>query len=348
MSHEAVFQSYFPYDGVTDDSCDARPRSYNLDDSQPVNFLNISALRLANLTEPIYGWDKLIGAFNTAGIRRQLGAVSEASSRGTSDRAVLSISRDSLMSSVDQAFTTYRNKSDSYSEGEWFWGMMGDEQVPTIGLCTRCSSKEGNPFWGMDQVYTQLFNHTLVETGSPALAVQAVMFMLARSVYGYYQNSYSDSGSSSTIDTFGMMLLPKSSLGYWAVMAIFVVFVLDFAAIAYLFRATGHSLPGNVWHTVSQISESRELQRVTREATVMSDVVVRRLVNETEQGKGLVEQMRSLLREFWSSLRTRDSDTVFAIRNGFFVLVSKGQPGVERGSEALETGRTSHSLNSTV
>ncbi|KAF6827003.1 hypothetical protein CPLU01_09377 [Colletotrichum plurivorum] len=209
----------------------------------------------------------------------------------------------------------------------------------TLCLYSTGSSREEKPFSSMDQVYAQLFNHTLEETKSPALAVQAVKFMLARSVYSYYQNSYGVSGST-TIDVFEPMSLPGSFVGYWAVLTIFTAFVLAFAAIAMLFRATQYSLPDNAWHTVSQISESDELRRVTREAMAMSDDDVKRLVNETKQGKGLVGQAQSLLRELLSVFWSRDAGIRFAIRDGVFVRVPEGKPSTHKETKSLETERT--------
>ncbi|KAF6830751.1 hypothetical protein CMUS01_07626, partial [Colletotrichum musicola] len=308
---------------------------------QGINFLNISASSAVNRTEPTYGWDKRTKSFDMESIRRQLGAVPHASSLGASGRGILSISQDSLKSSIDQAPNiSIEAPHHVWREAAWLWEMVSPPGA-TIALCSQCRSREDNTVFRMDQVYAQLFNHTLEETKSPALAVQAVQFMLARSVYSYYQNSNGVSGNA-TIDNFDLMSLPGSFVGYWTVIGTFAAFVLAFAAIAVLFRATQCSLPDNAWHTVSQISESEELRRVTREVTVMSDNDVKRLVNETEKGKGLVGRAHSLLRESLSGFWSRDAGTWFSVRDSIFVRVSEvseGRPSTPKKTESLETGR---------
>ncbi|KAL0937199.1 uncharacterized protein CTRU02_206930 [Colletotrichum truncatum] len=308
--------------------------------------LNISATSSSNRTEPNYISKVEDGAFDTRAVRRQLGAFKDASYIPPEERQILSISRQSLESSVAEA-------RDGAAWQKYTWGglmstMFNESRQPRrIALCPHCSSV-GKKSTDTDVIYPRLFLATMNETGSPARALQAIYFTYARVQYynliaAFKPNTAVPGATTAQIVTFKSTPVPKHFRGYWGAMGILAIFLATFTAAAALFRSTRFSLPGNIWHAVAQVSESAELSGVLREARLINDDEVERLIKEastlpSNSPHSADSYVKDILRKFrkrisaLASLFTSQplrTTSRFVVREGVFVRAS----GVEASME---------------
>ncbi|KXH47830.1 hypothetical protein CSAL01_03323 [Colletotrichum salicis] len=261
---------------------------YNYPDS--IQYLNVSATSSSNRTEPSYEWDVEREVYDTNAVRRQLGAVKDAASLSHEDRQILSITKDSL----DSASSDARDGSQwqQYAADRsltWFFDRVTYFRMPSmpIAFCHNCAPNLDSQDGTSDAVYERLFGDTIDETGSPARAMQAVYFTLARLVYYDFLSAFSPNYAAPGTDTadvvtFELTSIPWRFRGYLAVVGILVVFLASFAAAVVLFRSTRYSLPENAWHTVAQISESPELADLLHDARVATDDDVGRLAKASK------------------------------------------------------------------
>ncbi|KAK1527051.1 uncharacterized protein CCOS01_07313 [Colletotrichum costaricense] len=267
---------------------------YNYPDS--IQYLNVSATSSSNRTEPTYDWDVEREVYDTSAVRRQLGAVRDPSSLSHDDRQVLTISKDNLDSAVADA----RDGSEwqQYAADrslEWFFDRVTYARMPSmpIAFCHNCAPNLDSQDGTSDVIYERLFGDTIDETGSPARAMQAVYFTLARLVYYDFLSAFSPNTAVPGMDTadvvtFELTSIPWRFRGYLAVVGIILVFLASFAAAAVLFRSTRYSLPENAWHTVAQISESPELADLLHDAKVATDGDVGRLAKASKSQRFVV------------------------------------------------------------
>ncbi|KAK1638590.1 hypothetical protein BDP81DRAFT_392045 [Colletotrichum phormii] len=293
---------------------------YNYPDS--VQYLNVSATSSSNRTEPTYEWDVEREIYDTSAVRRQLGAVKDASSLSHEDRQILSISKDSLDSALSEARDGSQWQQYAADRSlTWFFDRVTYFRMPSmpIAFCLYCAPNFDSQDGTSDVVYERLFGDTIDETGYPARAMQAVYFTLARLVYYDFLSAFSPNYAAPGTDTadvvtFELTSIPWRFRGYLAVVGILVVFLASFAAAAVLFRSTRYSLPENAWHTVAQISESPELANLLHDARVATDDDVGRLAKASKSDR-------------------------FAVRDGVFTRAS----GVGLDME-LESNQSRHRL----
>lgn len=211
-------------------------------------------------------------------MRRQLGAVRNASSISTEDRQILLIDRESFESSLAEI----RSGRASYNQD---WGVQfAWEWAQPLGPMPQPSDigRLDNRF------YMRLFNETLRETGSPARALQAIYFTCARVSYyhlmiAFTPNTETPGAATAEIVTSERTQVPRNRRGYWAVVGVLAVFLATSAAVAALFRSTRYSIVNNSWHTVAQIAESEELVELLREAKLATDDEVERLIEGSSE-----------------------------------------------------------------
>ncbi|KAJ0311070.1 hypothetical protein COL516b_001773 [Colletotrichum fioriniae] len=261
-----------------------------------IQYLNVSATSSSNRTEPTYEWDVEREVYNTSAVRKQLGAVKDGSSLSHEDRQVLSISEDSLESAVTDARDG--SKWQQYAADrslEWFFDRVTYARMPSmpIAFCHNCAPNLDSQDGTSDVVYERLFGDTIDETGSPARAMQAVYFTLARLVYYDFLSAFSSNTAAPGMDTadvvtFELTSIPWRFRGYLAVVGILIIFLASFAAAVVLFRSTWYSLPENAWHTVAQISESPELADLLHGARVATDDDIVRLAKASKSQRFVV------------------------------------------------------------
>lgn len=162
-----------------------------------------------------------------------------------------------------------------------------------IAFCHNCAPNLDSQDGTSDVVYERLFGDTIDETGSPARAMQAVYFTLARLVYYDFLSAFSPNTAAPGMDTadvvtFELTSIPWRFRGYLAVVGILIIFLASFAAAVVLFRSTWYSLLENAWHTVAQISESPELADLLHGARVATDDDVGRLAKASKSQRFVV------------------------------------------------------------
>ncbi|KAF6804895.1 hypothetical protein CSOJ01_09857 [Colletotrichum sojae] len=297
--------------------------------------LNIQASSSKNRSEPAYAWDVNRGDFNTSAVRRQLGAVKDVSSISPEDRQILSIDQESFGSSLAEARGGGARKMHKWGGSmtqEWARPLMANRETSNVGQL-------GSLF------YLRLFNDTIRETGSPARALQAIYFTVARVSYynlmiAFSPNTETPEAATAEIVTFEPTQVLTNRRGYWAVIGILAVFLATSAVVAVLFWSTRYSLIGNSWHAVAQISGSEELVDLLREAKLATDDEIERLIKGNSKtippppsgvglgsyGKGVIlHAIRGSVDAFASLITFGRAGNAprFVIRDGVFVRASR-------------------------
>lgn len=283
-----------------------------------------------NRTEPTYKWNTERAVYDTSAVRTQIGAVANARYISPLDRQIMSISPDSINSSLAEARSS--NSSYKYYDGLFFpplYDLYRLYNTP-VALCPNCAVGIETSYRITDILHAMIFSDTIKETNSPALALQAVYFTLARTVYYDLINAFEPIGNA-TIVTFELTSIPQLFRGYWIVMGMLGVFVLVFSVVGVLFDSTRFSLPDNAWHTIAQISESSEMSGVLREARMATDQAIEHFIDGSQPSTGYVERISNFL----GSLRKPSTAGVssftiqpkkerprFVVRDGVFVRAS--------------------------
>ena len=116
-----------------------------------------------------------------------------------------------------------------------------------------------------------VFNDTLTETNSPALALQAVLTMALRMSY-YDWIPLFDAESGTTMTFFESALIPIYRRGFWAVITIVSIHVvISIIAIIGFITRTQQSLLKNSWQVIAQIAKNQEVSEVLQRAEVATD-----------------------------------------------------------------------------
>ncbi|KAJ5011667.1 hypothetical protein K4K57_005334 [Colletotrichum sp. SAR 10_99] len=245
--------------------------------------------------EPTYNLTMGRWLYDTAAVRRQLGATKKQTPPG--DRDVMSIIADDMEKSIFEAAHATRNRADKdIWEDLWF---LTSTRSYVVDFCptTWCTSTNEQ----VDVIYADLFNTIINDTDSPARALQAVNFMMARMAYYDMLPSFTpERNETATIRTMQPTVVPTRRRGYWAVMGILGAFHILFVVICVLFTTTNFSLPDNAWHTIAQMSESAEISGILSRAKVMTDSEVKATSKESQD----------------------DEEDRFVVRNGAFVRAS--------------------------
>ncbi|KAH9234131.1 hypothetical protein K456DRAFT_1723771 [Colletotrichum gloeosporioides 23] len=233
------------------------------------NHLEILASSQVLRTEPTYGLGPERFSYNTGTVRGQLGAVN--GSTTTEDRRIMSLSPESLRTSIDEALDKTVDLKDAdfdNLERSWqsrAWPHQGPVQFTPD---TILNNNSGN----VHQVYADLLNAIINETDSPARALQAVYFSRIRQIHHDFINLFEPGENANyTVRTFELATVIERRGGYWAVVGILGIFTAVFLAICVLFSSTEFSLPDNAWHTVAQMSESAEISAILSMAKFKTD-----------------------------------------------------------------------------
>ncbi|GKT62803.1 hypothetical protein ColTof4_01578 [Colletotrichum tofieldiae] len=200
--------------------------------------------------------------------------------------------------------------------------------VPLV-FCPNCAPDVETSWQVTDLLYARLFSDTINKTGSPAQALQAVRFTLARAVYYDFISTFGPSGTAS-ITNFELVLVPGLFRGYWIVVGVLGSFIVIFIVIGVLFRSTKYSIPDNAWHTIAQVSEGPEFSDILRQARFADDDLVEHFIHGTtppdKESKGALEAFKGFIvgigSKVGSLLESRGPTPRFVIREGVFVRAS--------------------------
>jgi hypothetical protein len=255
-----------------------------------VQEFNITAQGKEDRIEPTFGFNLQKNAFDTLGVRKQLGALGASEdndSRGILDLAsvpdlrqqVESLKR--LWSNYCIAAPTYENFTlvindigvlegvdqdpNVYNRSTYPWmNVMGISGILNLEMCTGDCSLPGNvdvsgylkqkPSTGM----AALFNDVLQDTNSPALALQAMLTQVLREVYYDWLPTF-DSTSDVTTTSVVSVLIPLRYRGFWAVFAITCAHLVlcAIAGIGFAFYTRTSHLQ-NAWQAVSDVADNKD------------------------------------------------------------------------------------------
>ena len=230
------------------------------------------------------------GEFNTTGVRHQLGAGHSKTRRGA-----MRLNGTSLMEDLAERRTKWTppNTTDvremetdipgssTLNDATYSWVLSkATSQVEgtTQVFCKYCASE-----LRVNLVQGAIFKDILLDTNSPALALQAYLTTLINMAYYSWLPLFDATAEAVTVQTVSRSL-PTSTLGYWAVMAILITHILLCVAITILFaRQTKYSLLGNAWSAFCQVASVDNLHQLIQDATLCSDKEVGRRLKAMEK-----------------------------------------------------------------
>jgi hypothetical protein len=115
-----------------------------------------------------------------------------------------------------------------------------------------------------------VLSDTIVETNSPAKAMQAYNTFIMRAYYYKNLNLLKET-TSVRITQYKAALVPYSFRGYLSVIGIVFVHSLLFFIVAMLFARTRSSLLGNSWLALAQLANSPDARDVFKHAAMATD-----------------------------------------------------------------------------
>jgi len=149
------------------------------------------------------------------------------------------------------------------------------DQLQSIALCFKCSHDNIRQASG---VLISLFNDILVDTGSPALALQAVLTVTLRMAYFDWTQSFNAPSNISTI-SFQEAIVPIRKIGFLIVVSIMIFHLLACLCILVAFGIFARrTMIGNYWHVTAQLANCPEAIPILRHAQLRTDKEVRRFI----------------------------------------------------------------------
>ncbi|OCK88491.1 uncharacterized protein K441DRAFT_621209 [Cenococcum geophilum 1.58] len=231
----------------------------------------ILASSQTNRTEPSWEFDPEQRRFVTGSIRKQLGA--GAHNLTFQDRGILSMETTPLeMRQQAKALVPF-NGSLKYLT-KTFAAPVANPYFAKFSafFCPTCNATAAQ----LDDVVlvhpqqATTFQDILLDTGRPALALQAHLTTLVRMVY-YDNLPMFDYSGNQTLDFFVPILLPTTHLGLVGVIMVLLIQQVAVLIIVLRFMSSEHStLLGNAWQAVSQLC-SDEASDILRDATQATD-----------------------------------------------------------------------------
>lgn len=239
-------------------------------------YMNISASRPLNISEPSIDWNKSVNesfsdTIDTAPILKQLGVTGDNFS--LQERGLLSLDSWSHPTYMDTYFTGLEPKNTSrYSWAGFFQG------VEVNWTNADDSTDSGG---GFDSYLFAILNDTFTSTNHPALMFQAVNTMLYSMAYYNEYVAFDLYDSSTRTQYFVQALQPVKKRGYWAVTSIIVCHFILISIIIVLYISGGGDgdVLGQAWVIVSQL-KSEEVELICHSNDTMMDRDVKRLLEE--------------------------------------------------------------------
>ncbi|KAM0541717.1 hypothetical protein ACHAPJ_013122 [Fusarium lateritium] len=122
-----------------------------------------------------------------------------------------------------------------------------------------------NVIWTTHPEHAAMFQRILHETGSPALALQAIMFRVYQMLYFDWLPVFESTHEVTTINAQNVVV-PQQWAGFIVVISILTThFILTTLTLVLFAKRTESSLLGNAWQAVSQLV-SPETQDIIRAA----------------------------------------------------------------------------------
>lgn len=285
----------------------------------PIDFLNVTVSSGRSRTEPQYVWDVDENAYDSKGVRKQLGAVAGAHNLTEIDRQILRITPSNMKTALEKVRGKPVDPASSSKISFLYTGKLGDNI--SIAFCPVCGG-----VWSIiacNVVLTNLLADALDETHSPATAVQAAITAQTRMEY-YSIFSTFIPAENGTMSKFQSVWFPQSWRGFGGVMGIIAAQLLTLVLITVVFfRDTRFSYPDNAWHTVAQMSESDEIRDVLASSKTADD-------HDVVAGiRGMLESQDASCLP-WKS--ENSNQPIMIVREGVFKRRARRDPG---GSSTL-------------
>lgn len=236
-------------------------------------------------------WNHTEFRFNTAELRKQLGVTADPSP--PQDRGIFTLTEESFNHVIEHQVKP--TDVAVFSEPDTSLMIRGN-----IIFCSDCINfEESGP---SDLLWHNLFNDVLEETGSPALATQAVNTAAARMVYMRWLGSFTE-GSQATVRTWVDASVPGRAVGYSIVMAVIGLQIALLVVVGSMFQNCRNTVFDDAWLVISQVASSpAKVAGLARESGV-TDAKVKEIVREEGE-------TASGLRRRWVTVRDGHFDAV--------------------------------------
>ena len=219
--------------------------------------------------------------FDVQDLRRQLGAPAAPLSLRT--RGLLALSSvDSIRAVVDESSDQWKEYCASapeierdgvrswdpniYKRSTYSWVKeMALSNTQPIALCTgNCIVNETAVRSG--RVLAWMLDETIQETGSPALAMRAVLTQLLREAY-YTWLLTMDHTSQLEVAAVERVSAPRASIGFWAVATFVFMHLLGCLMTFWMFAdSTERGFLGNAWQMAAEVLDHKDVKEVMEKA----------------------------------------------------------------------------------
>lgn len=253
------------------------------------------------MSTPLTSWSELDIRYETTGVRTQLGATTAQTPSVPPDaRGIFTLTRSSLDNAIEN--TVKPADMSSYVVG--FNREATDDYAYRTYLVKRDLVSFANSFGGegTQMFWAGLLTDVLEDTGSPAMAVQAINTAATRMLYTHWMGSFT-AGGTADITYLTEFSVPGAVAGYVVVVVVVATQVVLLVVVGAMFGACRNSVLNDAWLVISQVSSSPEALGGLVKETAVTDAEVRQFVRE-DKGFGL--RKRLMLRD--GAFRGLDSD----------------------------------------
>lgn len=245
------------------------------------NDLWIHADSERDLSEPKnIPWIKDLWKYDTKDVRKMLGATKEPVS--LSERGILNLRQpanwtEMIMNTTGQRFITSSilqslRRLEHPDVVRYYPNYDQARLAPQTALLTPYSE-----YNSVNRALAAVFQDIIQSTGNPALAFQAMFTTLSQIAY-YQALPLFFLDEMATVALSASYTMPVRWTGYATVMALLVVHaILVITAVVLFLSKTDHSLLGNAWQAVAQVSSSDTMDTM-HHASNMTDLEVKRLL----------------------------------------------------------------------
>lgn len=249
-----------------------------------VRHLNISASgppQSRKMEPGALQWDSGAAMYRHDDVQRQLGATKDSVS--LDDRGILAMDKDSFYDNLEKIKKMSVNNTEGFGNDTTGY-MESALRVPlsiSVLYCSGCPQTD-------DVLLSSIFLHGLVrdiiaETGSPAMALQAVNTILMRQIYHSFANAFTQP-SVSELALIQAASVPVSRTGYIVVMGLIAAQLVIYLLVWLMFSRTKYSVLHNSWLTIAQVSETPEAAPLLARAGEMSSREVRKFAAGVQGG----------------------------------------------------------------
>ncbi|OSS46053.1 hypothetical protein B5807_08040 [Epicoccum nigrum] len=234
-----------------------------------------------DLVEPKdISWIRELWRYDTEHVRKMMGATREPLS--LNERGILSLKQpanwtETIMNATGEQFITdsilQSLRRLEHAEIKRYYPDYDQTRVyPQTALLTPYSQ-----YNSVNRALAAVFQDIIQSTGNPALAFQAMFTTMSQTAYYQALPLFFLEGAA-TLATSVSYTVPVRWTGYAIVMALLVVHaILVITAMVLFLSKTDHSLLGNAWQAVAQVSSSDTMDTM-RYASNMTDLEVKRLL----------------------------------------------------------------------